>query len=294
MKRSDPHSPANMVREDYEYYSHVDLKSDDPGYVPEFPHHIAEPFKGHFWERGGCDHCGKRSFRYGAVFVHNPTGEYIVVGHACATNAFGYYAEWARNLATLMKEAKGRREKLATLERANYLAKEHGLLEVFAHADPNGSREAQILVDLHNKLGRYGLSEKQIEFAKSLAERIENPPACPVCGDTSHDVRECPNKGEAPESDGRIEVEGVVVSWRDEAGWGYDQTVIKGLIRLDNGAALWGTLSTAVIDGEDGQVCMTWDELRGKRVRFTARVNRSDRDPSFGFFKRPTKWERVG
>lgn len=58
----------------------------------------------------------------------------------------------------------------------------------------------------------------------------------------------------------------------------------------------WGNLSRClVLDGRGFKVwgrCICWVDVgQTQRVRFMARVERSDHDPKFGFFKRPSKVE---
>lgn len=58
---------------------------------------------------------------------------------------------------------------------------------------------------------------------------------------------------------------------------------------------LWSTLPRAISDSlrdADGQF-LPLSALKGETVRFTAKIEKSDRDECFAFAKRPTKAERV-
>lgn len=61
----------------------------------------------------------------------------------------------------------------------------------------------------------------------------------------------------------------------------------KITVALDNGTKVWGTLPSAL-------ETFGWDEEQtvvGRRVRFTGTVEVKDDDPTFGFYKRPSKAE---
>lgn len=150
------------------------------------------------------------------------------------------------------KEEKRQREQAERrTAAAAFLDANPGLKAAF-EADLDNARNQQILDDMHNKLIRWGsLSEKQVAFALRLANPTPEPPAGPV-----------------PE--GRVEVEGEVLTLKTN-DWGQ----YKMLVRLDNGAKLWGTCPAAI------------DPKRGDKVAFTATCKAKER--SFGFFSRPTK-----
>lgn len=82
-------------------------------------------------------------------------------------------------------------------------------------------------------------------------------------------------------TEGRYTVEGTVTSVRDYDGeWG---TAWKMLVTLDDGHKIFGTIPSAIFDAVGPS------ELVGKRVTFDATVKASDRDETFGTYKRPTK-----
>jgi len=77
--------------------------------------------------------------------------------------------------------------------------------------------------------------------------------------------------------EGRLEVEGVVLSVKEREG--YMGGVVLKMVVDGGGFRVWGTVPADIED----------DIERGSRVRFTATLTRADDDPSFGFFKRPAK-----
>ena len=64
-----------------------------------------------------------------------------------------------------------------------------------------------------------------------------------------------------------------------ENDYGYRKVMT---VVLDNGARVWGTVPAAI-----------YEVGAGDTVTFTATFSRSDRDETFGFFKRPSKASMV-
>lgn len=87
-------------------------------------------------------------------------------------------------------------------------------------------------------------------------------------------------KPKTPVVCGRVRITGKVVSTKQQhTRYG---TVTKVTVHDDRGFRVWGTLPSAVWDADPGDV-----------IAFTATVSISDRDPEFGFFKRPADAEYV-
>jgi len=79
--------------------------------------------------------------------------------------------------------------------------------------------------------------------------------------------------------EGRYELTGEIVSFREEPGFGfYDEAVMKVLIKDSKGRKYWGTYPRAL--GTPAQ---------GDAVTLTATVSRGRDDSKFGIFKRPAK-----
>ena len=137
------------------------------------------------------------------------------------------------------------------------------------------------LLDLWTKAFDYDLSEKQVAaLVASLRRRADRAAAKTAEAEAS-----------APVPEGRYEVEGEILSTKTQEGdWG---TVVKMLVQHETGykvwvsvpEALWGQLEAEV--GDDVNVYAL--PLKGRRVRFTATVEASRDDKSFGFGKRPAK-----
>lgn len=106
------------------------------------------------------------------------------------------------------------------------------------------------------------------------------------------------NAKPVPEFKERVLVKGEILNLNYvETDWGYSPKII---VRVAEGYTLWGTLPAGIerrlvatddstyqrpsfkIDTQDGQ------DLVGSQIEFLAKVERSDKDPKFGFFKRPT------
>ena len=75
----------------------------------------------------------------------------------------------------------------------------------------------------------------------------------------------------------RVIITGEVVSvkWQENGYGGREVMTVKD----DRGFKVWGSVPSSI------------DAHRGDRITFTADVEKSDRDDTFGFFKRPTKAE---
>lgn len=89
---------------------------------------------------------------------------------------------------------------------------------------------------------------------------------------------------------GRREVTGVVVSTKwveNNYGGSFKMLVQEGDCRL------WGSVPSSISGGggynENDEYVYTEGVKEGDHVRFTATIERSDRDSDFGFFSRPTK-----
>lgn len=84
---------------------------------------------------------------------------------------------------------------------------------------------------------------------------------------------------------GRYAIEGEILSVKEEIDpYKYFEAYIyKILVKQDNGLKVWGSLPASLRDGSEP------DEYKGRRIAFTAAFEPSNDDPTFGFYKRPTK-----
>ena len=130
--------------------------------------------------------------------------------------------------------------------------------------------------DIKDKLYKYGkLSNKQVDFAIRLVEdyvtRKEN---------TKKWAEEKANAEPVPVTDQRIQFTGEVIKTATKHYFlpnGMEVCSLKCTVKDDRGFVVWG--------GDVGD--------KGDRVTFMATVTVSDNDPKFGFFKRPTKIEKI-
>ena len=125
------------------------------------------------------------------------------------------------------------------------------------------------------------LSERQTEVAERIAGEI-----------TARAQREAADRANArPVPTGKgITVTGEVVSTRlDDSPYGYGCAVSKMLVKGD-GWKIWSTIPGSIND-VNATTPGSLGGLRGKVVRFTADVQASRDDPSFGIAKRPRKAE---
>ena len=212
-----------------------------------------------FWERGTCDHCGAH-FNYGALYRNNE-GEVAVVGNICASNKLNLTAhEYAdAKLRSLVKAA---RSKIKADK-------------VVAALVPN-RRDAldtdhYIVRDIRANLRRYhSLSLKQWALVKKIAaDQVATAKAKAEESDPEPVVE---GKG--------VLVEGVLLGLKTEPGYARNTYITKMLVRDDRNFKVWGTYPVFADDQYP---------IKGDKIRFVANIEVSDKDSSFGFFKRPRK-----
>jgi hypothetical protein len=163
--------------------------------------------------------------------------------------------------------------------------------------------EETTIRDMVSKLVRYGsLSEKQNDFMGRLILKI-NDRARVAAEREERDA----NRKPVPVTDKRLTIVGTILSAKYEDGgyFGgfYRPACVKVTVEHADGWRVFGNLpselwSDAVTYGEaswhngactnDGRDIDS-KKLKGRKVQFDARINPSDRDNKFGFFKRPTK-----
>lgn len=196
-------------------------------------------------------------------------------GHVEAGICFGCrgrkrFFRTLRKMATNAR-AKARRDAKAAIERREaprraarearaLLAEHEGLAVALRAAATDG-----FVRDLARQLARKGrLTERQIEAAFRAAEREAAKPA------------------EVEIEAGRRELTGTIVSLKSvETDFGICERM---LVEIEPGARIFGTVPSILL-------AHTNEELKGRRVRFTAMVE--PKEPGFGFFKRPTKAEII-
>lgn len=285
--RTDAHSPRNINPAEYRF-DRVFFQGPIPSYVAMHGGDAIVAFrreqeetlayvKAHNWKGGNfeakrsCDHCGAH-FHYGCVFRHLPTDELIVVGHQCADETFTAddkhdlaYRRMAKRVSNMREVCKS---KQAIARRKREAFELHAGLEAALSTDHNIVRDIAARFDCTGQL-----SEKQIALVFKLAREAEERKANPTSEPAWQDVTE-----------GRREMTGTILTVKLQDG--YYGSTFKMLVHVDGDQKVWGTLPTSLEPINcDGSYR---DALRGKRIRFTATVERSKDDRKFGFFKRPT------
>lgn len=251
---------------------------------------------------GSCDYCGTGISYF--CWIDDAQGKRFKVGSDCVRKTGDQklkedIAQAKRNTPEAI-EARDRKraakiqaqEEKARIARENgerFLRETKGLQEAFevgaAHLDhPKHRDNAFILADMHAKLRKYGsLSEKQVSFALSLAERITK-------------VWDEETKVAAPT--GRVQIEGKVIKVAErESQFG---TAYKMILKVqaEGGIFLvWSTipssiLSTVKLVRDAYRPYRAIEELKGKTIRMTATLEHG-RDEYFAFAKRPSKAEVV-
>lgn len=140
------------------------------------------------------------------------------------------------------------------------------------------------ITDVLSKYRQYGsLSPKQVDAILAARRR-----------DVERQAGWAKEAAEAaPVTPGRYTVTGTVVS----AKWKSTQfgLTLKMVVKLEDGAKVWGTVPKDILrelpEVTDAEYYGEPDEsaLIGAEVSFDATVEVSDKDETFGFFKRPTK-----
>jgi hypothetical protein len=278
MSRSDLHRPAEFDPEQYEWVGGYDNN-------PEWPTHdllafhlralLAQSKTAAYGDGTQCDHCGAH-IRYVGVFCHMPTGDHIAVGETCAEGRFSYdKATFDR----LRKQAQLDREKQAIKAAWETFQIDHEADWEALHASEN-----EFVIDVLRKGRQYGsLSDRQLEaIIKAVARDAAKA--------------EEPEEITVPVPEGRQTITGTVLSVKLQDSY-YGETW-KMLVKVETPEGsfkVWGTVpqcfmlqanlrSDSAVEGG-----LAWMHRTHPMVTFTATVERSQKDESFGFFKRPAK-----
>lgn len=217
-------------------------------------------FGPHVVYAGRCFKCGGTGSQPGgvAVFAYPESWTQEQVDEHVAAKAA------KKNAAADRKAAK------KALERAAVLAANVERFPSLALVDQLDSTIWHVVRDIASKASDVALSEKQgalIErWGAEQAQKALDASVEAAADEVEPEAVECP--------EGKLELTGEVlkVKWQD-SGFGGQ---LKMLVEC-GGFKVWGTVPAAIAPE------------RGDFVRFNCSVERSTDDPSFGFFKRPTK-----
>lgn len=311
MTRSDVHSPKNLVTENYQYVTSMDLDERPPMKVMMVGGSllfVADPEATAIWleerrklfalfadspehvnqDSHQCDHCGAH-FRYCAILKYKPTGGHLIVGETCLDNRFGRATE---DFQAMRKEAQLVRETHRIVQARIKFAEDYPDLAFLASGEiPEDLVWNNYIVDLSQKLHQYGeLSERQIAAARRTVAKAAE----------SHQKYLDREAGKATEVEipvvtGRVQITGVVVSVREPDEYAmFPQW--KMLVKDDRGFKVWGSIPqslTQFVDKDGMERFIGYRALVDQRVAFSASVEKSEKDQNFGFYKRPTKAERL-
>lgn len=277
MTRTDVHSPTNLVTEDYDFITAFDSEfgfdvaagnRDIASYGAgewEWDNHPSEDG----WQR--CTHCGQR-IRYCAVMAYKPTQRLVLIGETCLSNRF---SRATADFQRLRKQAKLDRERQRI---------KNGRLEWFAI---NPDREVAFAWATERVSdGDYGYEGMRHNFVHkinrygSTSDKFVSAILRDMVRTERRESERAAEKAELkPVVTGKgIIIEGEVLSvkWQDNEFGGRFVSTVKD----DRGFIVWGSRPSK----------LAWE--KGDRVRFKAgEIKVSDRDETFGFYKRSTSAE---
>lgn len=257
---------------------------------------------------GQCGHCGAR-IRYAALMLREDVKEMIYVGETCLDGRFEMTKnefQELRKAAKLDRERVALQEKLTALcdgnpdiayatyahnmevaggiittdecdaycaEQANFYGTPctgHYVRNTKFVEKTRTGREFSVISDMAFKAMKYGeLSDKQANYLHNLLEKISKA-ADDLAAREAH-------KQTLPElAEGKRRIEGTVVS--SKVVDGFYGASYKMVVELADGTRVFGTVPSHF-----------GDVSKGDEVTFTATIERSKDDASFGFYKRPSQ-----
>lgn len=299
--RTDIHRPsaADFDPEGYEYVGAFDLHPED-GNTADRMRTVRSlvgqgiTFAG-VHPTGQCDHCGAH-IRYEGMLVHTATRKIVTVGEQCLDNRFfSSAAEFKILRAAAAAKAKATREAHARNETAlaaiEWLTDADPTLVELTYAGNGGTVDGNyFLADLARSLFRYGkLTEGQERAAvKSIGRDVERANRA----DQRRREAEARKAAGTQAPEGRVAVDGLIQrTWTQESDYG---TQFKMRVVDDRGFVVISTIPAKVLDAFGAEhptknhYAMT-ELLAGRRVQFTAALERTKDDETAAWAKRPTK-----
>ncbi|MHB8319953.1 MAG: hypothetical protein ACYDEP_12120 [Acidimicrobiales bacterium] len=300
-ERWDIHRPAAFNPEDYEYVDGYDNQPEPGSFIGEPREYKMDDgtvvtgtnfLNAHYrWLHGlleasqtarygdgfQCDHCGAR-IRYVAVYRHKPTGDHIAVGETCADGRLPLdKATFQRLRKQAQLDRQKQRCKKAAREAVDGLEDKNIAALLDRDTDPETLDECNreswdhhIVSDIRDRLWTYGaVSERQVELVTKIRNDIAQRGAVP---DAPPDI---------PVPEGTLTIMGTIKSTKyQKSPWGGSEKMLVEVKTPNGNYRVWGSLPKA-LDDINGIV--------GQKVQFKANFERSSKDESFGFFKRPTQ-----
>jgi len=304
-KRTDCHSPSNIIPENYEFVVVRTREDDENGFGGE----AVKMFNNHRLRTGGvfsdhnhggnCHVCGAWMIDY-AIFYHQPTNKYIQTGLDCAAKIEHGHEDDFRRMAVLRR---AHAKKLAAQTKACDYLDQHGLLNFVETLYTDGNvggkiinhdqinpwnqflgietgdlpqneieylgRQFWIITNMIDSLIKYGWSDKQLDFAKKIVDDLKDVPTT-----VQKKLEQRSNTPDCPE--GKVKVVGTIITIKTVEGfYGHEY---KMLVESEEGWKVWVTQPSSIGDSKVGDKC-----------EFSCTLTRSDKDSKFGFGKRPTK-----
>ncbi|MEK0324668.1 MAG: hypothetical protein QQN63_03095 [Nitrosopumilus sp.] len=288
-KRTDIHAPSFIDPSQYVYIAPVYWGGDEAmqDYVSsEWGHYMNEEQESHrdaaenalFGDNQGldpihkrgttqCAHCGAH-FLWGAIYYSVATQTYIVVGWICDNNTMKADSRKALEMKRLRGKVEAYKARLKSTAKAlEWLADNADLIPTFS---PDSEPTNTVHQSMKQSLYKYGsLTPGQAKYAPAIIEQVAK---------RAEAKANEPKAEPVPKAEGRMVMTGTILGFKVVDGYGYGESVIKMIVRDDRNFKVYGTLPSSIYDAEKGQ-----------RVTFTAAVEVSNDDNTFGFFKRPTK-----
>lgn len=256
---------------------------------------------------GQCSHCGAY-LRYAALMLHTPTGTLLYVGETCLAQRFESLTK--EEFARLRAAAKANTERRNLRNQFAALCEKHPVLAYASYAwniadaggdaaqadlEPGAQGEGSFswvtktgdklatMADIAGRARQYGsISDKQVALLERLMGWLDEAEARRAARQAQRAATLA--TGVTLPTEGRQVITGEIASIevRDNGFTGGIRIVMT--VRDDRGFRVWGTLPRSLDPGHG-----SLDNLRGRRVTFTAAIEASERDPLFGFISRPTK-----
>jgi hypothetical protein len=290
MKRTDIHRPSAINPAEYEWVAFEliplgrfggDILGDC-----EFLREERNRIRRHMERTGGtysrhehggnCGVCGSVNAIYTVLFYHSLTNSYIRMGQDCAQKcemAIGGDLDAFKTAAKDALTLKAGKKKAAAILEVSGIPQAWAIYNAEYPADVILPYEETTIIDIIGRLVEYGgVSEKQMNFVKSLVDRINRREEIAKARAIAYAAA-----ADLPVPTGRTTIEGTVLTLRGEEGrFGF---VTKMLVQHVDGWKVWGTAPSKI------------DIKKGDKIRFDAAVEASKNDPKFGYFSRPTKTE---
>jgi len=280
-QRTDEHRPSMADPADYDFicaFYQGDSIWLQRAYAAEMEIYDSvigteEIWQGNWLFKSTCDHCGA-AFNHGVLFKHTPTEELVHVGHICAANTIGLPDRAAVARAKAERVAKELEFKAERVEAAAEWRAENAPIVVWLNGPAGDSHD--FLRDMKKSLAEWGkLTDGQLRAVVNWKRRADERAA-----ESKREITAGPIEA------GRYSMTGTVlnVKWQ-EGDFG---TQLKMLVELDGGNRVWGTCPAAISHH------LPEDEIKGRKVNFTATVKPKAGDPHFGYFSRPAGASVVG